>query len=94
MHVLKGVRLSLFGPPLAHSLVQQLLERDVHRRVGCKGNGEGFQEFQRLPWFHSIDWETIESKEQIPPFTPDVGHSLQKNSTLESHSSLDQKGKL
>ncbi|XP_006462118.1 hypothetical protein AGABI2DRAFT_193418 [Agaricus bisporus var. bisporus H97] len=53
-------------------VLKGLLERDVHRRVGCKGNGEGFQEFQRLPWFHSIDWETIESKEQIPPFMPDT----------------------
>jgi serine/threonine kinase 32 len=53
-------------------LLKGLLDRDPHRRVGCKGNGEGFQELQRLPWFQSIDWETLESKQQTPPFMPDT----------------------
>ena len=50
-----------------------MLERDVTKRFGCKPNGEGFQELRRHPWFKPIDWDTLETKEQTPPFIPDVG---------------------
>ncbi|KAF9489313.1 kinase-like protein [Pleurotus eryngii] len=53
-------------------VIRGLLERDVTKRFGCKPNGEGFQEFSRHPWFKSIDWDTLESKEQISPFIPDA----------------------
>lgn len=54
----------------------QLLDRDPARRFGCKPNGEGYQELRRHPWFKTIDWDTLESKEQIPPFIPDVRFPL------------------
>ncbi|KAJ3753905.1 kinase-like domain-containing protein [Lentinula raphanica] len=52
-------------------VIKGLLDRDPSRRFGCKPDGEGFQELRRHPWFQSIDWDTLESKEQIPPFIPD-----------------------
>lgn len=74
MLVLKGVSAILFHWRhenfSQHSI--QLLERDTSKRFGCKPNGEGFQELRRHPWFRTIDWDTLESKEQTPPFTPDV----------------------
>ncbi|KAI0763780.1 kinase-like protein [Trametes elegans] len=48
-----------------------LLERDPPRRLGCKPNGEGFEELKRHPWFANIDWNTLDTKEQIAPFIPD-----------------------
>jgi len=53
-------------------VIKGLLERDVAKRFGCKPQGEGFQELRRHPWFRPIDWDTLESKEQTPPFTPDA----------------------
>ncbi|KAI0091767.1 kinase-like domain-containing protein [Irpex rosettiformis] len=47
------------------------LDRDPSRRLGCKPHGEGFTELQRHPWFQVIDWETLDLKEQTPPFVPD-----------------------
>ncbi|KAJ3928726.1 MAG: kinase-like domain-containing protein [Lentinula lateritia] len=52
-------------------VIKGLLDRDPARRFGCKPNGEGYQELRRHPWFKTIDWDTLESKEQIPPFIPD-----------------------
>ncbi|KAF5383674.1 hypothetical protein D9615_003670 [Tricholomella constricta] len=53
-------------------VLKGLLERDPNRRFGCKPHGEGYQELRRHPWFKPIDWDTLESKEQIPPFIPDA----------------------
>jgi len=53
-------------------VVKGLLERDPAKRFGCSPQGEGYQELRRHPWFKPIDWDTLESKEQIPPFTPDA----------------------
>jgi len=53
-------------------VLKGLLERDPSRRFGCKPHGEGYQELRRHAWFKHIDWDTLESKEQIPPFIPDA----------------------
>ncbi|KAG6852660.1 hypothetical protein C0991_010114 [Blastosporella zonata] len=53
-------------------VLKGLLDRDPSRRFGCKPNGEGYQELRRHPWFKTIDWETLETKEQTPPFIPDA----------------------
>lgn len=47
------------------------LEREPSRRMACKPGGEDFGEVKRHPWFQNIDWETLETKEQIAPFIPD-----------------------
>jgi len=53
-------------------VVKGLLERDPTKRFGCNSQGEGFQELRRHPWFKPVDWDTLESKKQTPPFTPDA----------------------
>ncbi|KAF8892113.1 kinase-like domain-containing protein [Infundibulicybe gibba] len=53
-------------------VLKGLLERDPNKRFGCKPNGEGYQELRRHSWFQTIDWDTLESKEQTPPFIPDA----------------------
>ncbi|KAG5338423.1 hypothetical protein C0989_007307 [Termitomyces sp. Mn162] len=57
---------------LGIQVLKGLLDRDTSRRFGCKPHGEGFQEFQRHLWFTTIDWETLESKQQTSPFVPDA----------------------
>jgi serine/threonine kinase 32 len=52
--------------------LSQFLERDITRRIGCKPNGEGFEDIRKHPWFETIDWDTLDTKEQISPFIPDV----------------------
>ncbi|KAJ8094349.1 hypothetical protein PM082_010783 [Marasmius tenuissimus] len=51
--------------------LKALLERDTTKRLGCRPNGEGYRDIQTNAWFKSIDWETLETKEQVPPFVPD-----------------------
>lgn len=53
-------------------VLKGFLERDTSKRLGCKPNGEGFAELRRHGWFKPIDWDTLESKEQTPPFIPDA----------------------
>nr|GAT42988.1 AGC/YANK protein kinase [Mycena chlorophos] len=52
-------------------VIKGLLDRDPTRRLGCQPHGEGFQELKRHAWFKTIDWDTLESKQQTPPFVPD-----------------------
>jgi len=53
-------------------VIKGLLERDTSKRFGCKPHGEGYQELRRHLWFKLIDWDTLETKEQTPPFIPDA----------------------
>jgi serine/threonine kinase 32 len=50
--------------------LRSLLERDPAKRLSCR-LGEGYIEYQQHPWFQGINWDTLESKEQIAPFIPD-----------------------
>ncbi|KAJ7432061.1 kinase-like domain-containing protein [Mycena galericulata] len=63
-------------------VLKRLLDRDPARRFGCKPNGEGYQELRRHPWFKAIDWDTLESKAQTPPFAKkanfDASHELEE----------------
>ncbi|KAF8737749.1 hypothetical protein AX14_012321 [Amanita brunnescens Koide BX004] len=52
-------------------VLKGLLDRDTSKRLCCKPHGEGFQEFKRHIWFRPIDWDTLDRKEQTPPFVPD-----------------------
>lgn len=51
-------------------LVKGFLDRDPSKRLTCKQH-DGYDELQRHPWFHPIDWAALEAKELQPPFTPD-----------------------
>ena len=48
------------------------MTRNTEQRLGCRPQGDGIKELQRHPWFQSIDWESLEHKELISPFIPDV----------------------
>jgi serine/threonine protein kinase len=56
--------------------LSQFLDRDTTRRLGCKPNGEGFEDICQHPWFAKIDWDTLDTKEQTSPFIPDVSCPL------------------
>lgn len=47
------------------------LDRDPSRRLGCRPQGEGLDELKRHPWFETIEWDTLDTKEQTSPFVPD-----------------------
>ncbi|EGN91988.1 hypothetical protein SERLA73DRAFT_191774 [Serpula lacrymans var. lacrymans S7.3] len=51
--------------------LRAFLERDPTKRLPCTSHGEDFDELRHHPWFQTIDWQTLDTKEQIPPFTPD-----------------------
>ncbi|KAI0788818.1 kinase-like protein [Abortiporus biennis] len=51
--------------------LKSFLDRDPARRLGCKPHGDGFRDLKKHPWFQSIDWDTLDSKEQTSPFIPD-----------------------
>lgn len=53
------------------AVLTALLEREPSRRLACKPREEGYEELKQQPWFQSMDWETLESKELPPPFVPD-----------------------
>jgi hypothetical protein len=48
-----------------------LLERDINKRLGCRGAG-GMESIKSHPWMRGIDWIKLERKEIEPPFVPDV----------------------
>lgn len=54
--------------PQATSCIRALLERDVKKRMGCKA---GIEDFKAHPWFASLDWQALASKQLTPPFEPD-----------------------
>ena len=56
---------------LKTALNVQLLERDPHRRLGSGIGGE-LEDVKRQPWFSSIDWDKLNSKEIVPSLVPDV----------------------
>ncbi|KAH6916221.1 AGC/YANK protein kinase [Coprinopsis sp. MPI-PUGE-AT-0042] len=66
-------------------VVRGFLERDPTKRLGCKPNGEGYRELRNHSWFQNMDWETLEAKEQIPPFTPD-----QKKANFDASHELEE----
>jgi len=51
------------------SALKHFLDRDCHRRLGCKPHGEGFAELQGHAWFRKIDWDSLKAQES--PFIPD-----------------------
>lgn len=48
----------------------KLLERDYHKRLGCKPTG-GIEGIKAHPWMRNLDWTAIQAKTADPPFVPD-----------------------
>eukprot|EP00455_Lapot_gusevi_P039094 TRINITY_DN4380_c0_g1_i5.p1 TRINITY_DN4380_c0_g1~~TRINITY_DN4380_c0_g1_i5.p1 ORF type:complete len:265 (-),score=41.34 TRINITY_DN4380_c0_g1_i5:3-797(-) len=52
----------------ARSLLQQLLERDVSKRLGC--HGRGAEEIQKHEFFATVDWQRVLEKQDSPSYNP------------------------
>ncbi|KIK54540.1 hypothetical protein GYMLUDRAFT_1022588 [Collybiopsis luxurians FD-317 M1] len=59
----------------ATNVLKQLLERDPFKRMGCRTPSDQLDDVQSHPWFRSIDWDKLESKELPSPFVPDMKHA-------------------
>jgi serine/threonine kinase 32 len=78
----------------AMSCIRGLLERDITKRLGCKGAG-GVEALKAHPWFRGLDWEALARKELKPPFEPDVRVPLRTASRSDlSSPPIVQKGQL
>lgn len=54
----------------ANDLLRRLLRRDPKKRIG---HGEdGAEEIMNHPFFDSVDWEKLASREATPPYVPKV----------------------
>ena len=52
--------------------LSDLLERDITKRLGCIPDEEDLQGIRGHPWFSSLDWDKLDSKQIQPSFIPDV----------------------
>ncbi|XP_076364252.1 G protein-coupled receptor kinase 1-like [Tachypleus tridentatus] len=59
-----------FSPELK-TLLLGLLQRDVDRRIGCKGKGA--DEVKEQPFFQGIDWQLVYLQKYPPPLIPPRG---------------------
>jgi serine/threonine kinase 32 len=64
------------------NVLKQLLERDPTKRMGCR-SADHLDDLRSHPWFRSLDWDRLETKELTAPFVPnakqanfDVSHEL------------------
>jgi len=58
--------------PEGIDVVRSLLDRNPGHRLGCRPSGQGIVDIHQHPWFSSIDWDTLDTKESQPPFVPDM----------------------
>ncbi|EKM78124.1 hypothetical protein AGABI1DRAFT_114943 [Agaricus bisporus var. burnettii JB137-S8] len=56
----------------ALSVVRGFIDRDVSTRLGCRPDGDGFDDIRDHAWFSSINWDALEAKKSKPPFVPDM----------------------
>uniref|UniRef100_A0A7E4W002 G protein-coupled receptor kinase n=1 Tax=Panagrellus redivivus TaxID=6233 RepID=A0A7E4W002_PANRE len=52
-------------------LLEGLLKRDVHERLGCRGKGA--EEVKDHPFFKGVDWQVIYLRRMPPPLIPPRG---------------------
>uniref|UniRef100_A0AC34RIV4 G protein-coupled receptor kinase n=1 Tax=Panagrolaimus sp. JU765 TaxID=591449 RepID=A0AC34RIV4_9BILA len=52
-------------------LLEGLLKRDVHERLGCRGRGA--EEVKDHPFFKGVDWQVIYLRRMPPPLIPPRG---------------------
>ena len=55
---------------------EQLLEKNIKLRLGCRSRSRGMEDIHDHPWFAGLDWDALENKEITPAFTPDVRPSM------------------
>lgn len=56
--------------PDALNFLEKILQRDIVKRIGCKGSG-GMQRFKTHDWFRDVDWNLMQDLGIKPPFEPD-----------------------
>lgn len=52
-------------------LLEGLLKREVHERIGCKGRGA--DELKEHPFFRGVDWQVVYLRRMPPPLIPPRG---------------------
>lgn len=52
----------------ARSLIEDLCRVDVGHRLGNAGSAE----VKAHPWFRSVDWDKVRTKQTLPPIVPYV----------------------
>ncbi|KAL7078637.1 hypothetical protein ACQ4LE_002080 [Meloidogyne hapla] len=57
--------------PECRNLLEGLLKRDVHERLGCKGKGA--EEIKTHPFFRGVDWQVVYLRRMAPPLIPPRG---------------------
>ncbi|KAG5321709.1 GPRK1 kinase, partial [Acromyrmex charruanus] len=57
--------------PEMQSLLEGLLQREVSKRLGCRGNGAN--EIKAHPFFNGIDWQQVYLLKYTPPLIPPRG---------------------
>jgi serine/threonine protein kinase len=56
----------------AKDLLRKLLKKDPTKRLGA--NYRDIQVIKDHPFFQCIDWEMVEKKQLVPPYTPLLDH--------------------
>lgn len=68
----------------------QFLDRDPSTRLGCRSNCQSIVDVRQHPWFSSINWDSLQTKESQPPFVPDVGPAFIRKRDIDIF--LDERG--
>ena len=53
------------------SYVHMHIQRDIDKRVGCRGSGA--EELKEHPFFNGIDWNVVYQQKYPPPLIPPRG---------------------
>uniref|UniRef100_A0A915CVK6 G protein-coupled receptor kinase n=1 Tax=Ditylenchus dipsaci TaxID=166011 RepID=A0A915CVK6_9BILA len=57
--------------PECRDLLEGLLKRQVHERIGCRGKGA--EEVKDHPFFRGVDWQVVYLRRMPPPLIPPRG---------------------
>lgn len=55
---------------VAQDLIERLLEKDPHKRLGAFAGGAA--DIKAHPWFRDVNWEQLEARQLRPPFKPKI----------------------
>jgi serine/threonine protein kinase len=55
---------------IAQDLIERLIEKDPHKRLGALANGAA--DVKAHPWFRDVNWKQLEACELRPPFKPKI----------------------
>lgn len=67
----KEVHIPSSVSPEMGALLTGLLEKDVGKRLGCRGRGA--DELKEMPFFANINWDDTMEKKLVPPLVPPRG---------------------